>query len=646
MGAGFAMRPVRLVLAGLAAAFLVVTAAAAAPLEAYGKLPTIESATVSPSGHAIAIVVTDGEQRTIVVKELASGEITLRGFVGDHKIRNVQWAGDDHLLVVASNTSNAFDVVNGYREWFFGSVIDIRKKKLRPLMGKAEADLSAIVSIPVVRMYRGEPMVFAQGVIFSGGRGLISLFRIDLDNGATRLVATGEPDTIDWVVDPQGQPLAQELYVNGTGQWSIKVKVDNGWREAVSATAPLDRPILLGLGRAGNSVAYAIRGDGGAWTWREVGVDGGSVTEPIDVDDAQGALRQALDGRLIGEYALVGDEGRYRFFDPADEKAWNAIVAAFAGSRVELQSWSTDRRKIVVLVDSPRDGPRFAIVDLIGRSADWLGGMYADLTPADISPREPIRFRAADGMALSGYLTLPRGRPAQKLPLVVFPHGGPAARDTPGFDWWAEAMASRGYAVLQVNFRGSDGFGASLLEAGYGEWGRKMQTDLSDGVRYLAAKGTIDPKRVCIVGASYGGYAALAGATLDTGVYRCAVSVAGPSDLKRMVQWARSHNGAPALRYWARFMGAEDAADGVLGDISPALHADRVGIPVMMIHGRDDTVVPLEQSQIMADALDRAGKPYELVVEKGEDHWLSRGETRLDMLKAAMAFLEKHNPPS
>jgi dipeptidyl aminopeptidase/acylaminoacyl peptidase len=219
-------------------------------------------------------------------------------------------------------------------------------------------------------------------------------------------------------------------------------------------------------------------------------------------------------------------------------------------------------------------------------------------------------------------------------------------RDEPGFDWWAQAMASRGYAVLQVNYRGSAGFGWNFLKAGFGEWGRKMQTDLSDGVRHLAAEGIVDPKRVCIVGASYGGYAALAGATLDPGVYRCAASIAGPSDMRRFVVWSKTQSGIEAQRYWSRFMGAEALRDPVLQQISPAMNADKTEIPILLIHGRDDTVVPLEQSQIMERALQKAGKPVEMVVMPGEDHWLSRGDTRLQMLSSVVGFLEKHNPPN
>jgi dipeptidyl aminopeptidase/acylaminoacyl peptidase len=171
-----------------------------------------------------------------------------------------------------------------------------------------------------------------------------------------------------------------------------------------------------------------------------------------------------------------------------------------------------------------------------------------------------------------------------------------------------------------------------------------MQTDLSDGVRYLAKEGLADPARVCIVGASYGGYAALAGVTLDPGVYRCAVSVAGISDLKRMLQW-ESADGEQNKRYWNRFMGVTGPADPLLERISPIKHLAAVDAPVLLIHGRDDTVVAFEQSQVMFDAMKHAQKPVEMVTLKNEDHWLSRGETRLQMLQSTVAFLRAHNPP-
>ena len=201
--------------------------------------------------------------------------------------------------------------------------------------------------------------------------------------------------------------------------------------------------------------------------------------------------------------------------------------------------------------------------------------------------------------------------------------------------------------MLRPNYRGST-LDRKFLEAGYGQWGRKMQTDLSDGVRYLVKEGIADPARVCIVGASYGGYAALAGAALDPGAYRCAVAVAGVADIKRMLTWVNEQHRSKqswAQRYWDRFMGVTGPNDSAVEAISPISHVGSITMPVLLIHGKDDTVVPFEQSQLMYDALKRARKDVQLVTLKHEDHWLSRGETRLQMLQASVAFLRVHNPP-
>jgi len=176
-----------------------------------------------------------------------------------------------------------------------------------------------------------------------------------------------------------------------------------------------------------------------------------------------------------------------------------------------------------------------------------------------------------------------------------------------------------------------------------------MQTDLSDGVRYLASEGIVDPKRVCIAGASYGGYAALAGVTLDPGVYRCAVAVAGLSDLKSFLLNENRHSSSRspsyAERYWDRFLGVAGPDDPVVAAISPIKHLSAVTVPVLLIHGKDDLVVPYEQSQTMFDALRKANKPVEFVTLKAEDHWLSRSATRLQMLESSVKFLRANNPP-
>ena len=294
-----------------------------------------------------------------------------------------------------------------------------------------------------------------------------------------------------------------------------------------------------------------------------------------------------------------------------------------------------------MLVNGTLHGYSYQLMDMNTFKAEPIGDVYENIgTPLQV---KRVTYEAADGLKIPAYVTFPRGKAPKNLPLIVFPHGGPATRDTAEFDWWAQAMASQGYLVLQPNFRGSP-VTTSHLRAGFGEWGRKMQTDLSDGVRYLVKEGMADPARVCIVGASYGGYAALAGVTLDPGVYRCAVSVAGISNLKHMLQDVNAYNDRDR-RYWNRFMGVNGPSDPLLQQLSPIKHIATINVPVMLVHGRDDTVVRFDQSSDMFDAMRHAKKAVEMVTLKNEDHWLSRSDTRLQMLQSSMAFLRAHNPP-
>jgi dipeptidyl aminopeptidase/acylaminoacyl peptidase len=618
-------------------------AARAAALETYGRLPTIESAAISPDGQTIGMIWTNGEQRRIVVQPIGQPDKLQVENAGDVKVRSLFWGSPTHLMVFYTRTADIRRVTGPRAEYMMGAVYDTTTRKARPLMHDVQGGLNAIYGRPAVRTIAGKPVAFLQGVRFIEGRGRLVLFRVDLTTGRSEVVDEKSEDAAEWVVDSDGEVLARADLDRSSGRWRLYMRDRRSWRP-VTLPETAERPDLDGLGRTSKSVLVRFVEDDRT-VFREVDSQTLAVSEPLTLPGAS-PVRDPATHLVIGAYALVGDDDRWSFFSPQDQKIWDAVRKAYPDDRIQLLSQSSDRKRLVVRVDSPTEGPFIVLVDLNTRGSTLVGGVYKDLEPADVSPVRPIRFKAADGLELTGYLTVPRGKEARNLPLVVNPHGGPAARDTPGFDWWAQAMASRGYAVLQVNFRGSQGFGWPFLKAGFGQWGRKMQSDVSDGVRHLAAEGVIDPKRVCIVGASYGGYTALAGVTLEQGVYHCAASVGGLSDMGKMAAWSRRQGGLLRQRYLLRLLGAENARDDALDAISPALLADRAQAPVLLIHGRDDTVVPLEQSRYMADALKRAGKPAELVVLPGDDHWLSRGETRLQMLKSVVTFLETHNPPN
>jgi dipeptidyl aminopeptidase/acylaminoacyl peptidase len=626
--------------------------AAAPPLSLYGRLPNLEQVEISPDGKLLAIAVTDGEKRMMLIREATEGGklLTAMNF-GDNKLRGLQWAGAEHVLITTSSATQVWGLSGPKREYLMGFDFNLVTRKQTMLMNGEDDAMNIVLESPDVRFIDGVPYAFVEGMHFNDGVGWNTLYRVNLKTSVTRMLNTGgSADTDDWLVSPDGQPLAQSLYDQKLGAWSLKIKnPSGGWTTVEKAVSKTGSYGVRGMGRDGKSVLVWMRDeDGSKSVLREYTPDGAHVVVPGS-DAYDGAIMAPDGSRMIGAFSLVGDERRYTFFDTKAQASWNAVLKAFPGDQVSLASWSDDRRRIVVQVDSPTLGPAYALVDLDTKSARWLGDIYGNLKPEHVSEIKPIKYKAGDGLEITGYLTLPRGRDPKDLPLVVLPHGGPEGRDTLGFDWWSQALASRGYAVLQPNFRGSEGFGDDFVEAGYGQWGKLMQTDLSDGVRHLAKQGVIDPKRVCIVGGSYGGYAALAGATMDRGVYRCAASIAGPADLRRMLIDNNQRFGSgqnSALRYWLQFMGADGVKDPDLAAISPARMADRVDIPVLLIHGKDDTVVPYVQSTIMAEAMKKAGKPVELVTLNGEDHWLSRGATRLQMLTAVVGFLEKNNPPN
>lgn len=626
---------------------LLVAPCAAAPLEIYGRRPAMDQVEISPAGSRLAFVAEIGAGQRVVVRDVATKKFIAAVSGGDFKIRSIQWADEDHLIIVSSKLTELRGVTTttARNEYSQGVVLTVSENKVQPLLyeGAAEA-LLVLHDRPIVRRVGGQTLIFAESTAFVDYDGRSAIFRTDLARRRTTLVKAGEPTTYGWLIDQEGKILGEANHFESSGASRIKLRGSNGLMRTMETPPGAKDAYFLGLGRDSRSVLVGYEKDEKPLI-AEIDLDTFSWSEPLIDTEVDELIWHPGTHQVMGYTNLVGDTTTYTFFDPADQAAWRSVTRAYPGQSVALLSMTDDRRRFVVRVDSPSEGLAYALVDLDAKTADWLGEAYVGLTATDISPVQAIAYKAADGLEITGYLTLPAGAEAKNLPLVVLPHGGPAARDTPGFDWWSQALASRGYAVLQPNFRGSDGFGRDFLEAGHGEWGKKMQTDLSDGVRDLAAKGLIDPKRVCIVGASYGGYAALAGATIDTGVYRCAVSVAGPSDLKRMLATDKREKGVGALRYWSRFMGVDGIRDPDLALISPAAMADKTAIPVMLIHGKDDVVVAYEQSTIMADALRAAGKPVELVTLDGEDHWLSRSDTRLKMLQSTVAFLEKHNPP-
>jgi dienelactone hydrolase len=611
-------------------------------LNVYGQLPSLEDWALSPDGTKAANVQTKGDERYILIRTLPGAQLLGGSRIGKEKLRSIRWMDNDNLLIEISTTSDTPVGYQGPRqEWFQLLTYNVPKRQLRGL--RAGQGALIVMGQPMVREINGATTLFVSGLMLYEGRVGVGLFKYNVADAQMQVISTGVYDATNGLVDAAGHVTGVLTYKSDNEKWELHLLQEGRMRVAASGNAALDLPMLLGFSIAGDAImVQSIEGDKSLW--RPLLLKDGSWGEPME--SIGEPILERKSGRMIGAIGRAGCV----FFDNELKARWNAVLSAFPDERVDLISSSDDFGKILVRVFGPADGYIYALFDWSSHHTYILGKVYDGLVA--VAEVKAISYSASDGLTIPAYLILPRGKAAANLPLIVLPHGGPVAADTDRFDWWAQALAAQGYAVLQPNYRGSD-LDYHFMAAGFGEYGRKMQTDVSDGVGYLARQGIIDPKRVCVVGASYGGYVALAGITMQPEVYRCAVSVAGLSNLKRMLQWtnlqstsfSERHGDSVRQRYWDRFMGVTGPNDPALSAISPIEHVSAVQGSVLLVHGKDDTVVPYDQSDLMVSALKRAGKSVEFVTLKNEDHWLSRSVTRLQMLEATVAFLRTSNPP-
>lgn len=617
--------------------------AAATPLEAFAALPLMSSLAVSPTGAELAWLDRSEGGTRVRARGRSGGDLLIDVDVSDRTVRGVFWASPDHVGIL---TTVLDQTPLGYGQWTIMDLVNVRTGRAARALSEAERRTFPLIGGYMPGTYRGEPVLYVEGFgEVSRGGYAYNLYRVDLDNGRARTHEEGVENVTGFLVRPTGEVAARVTYVAEDGRWKLAARTGSGWREVYATRALLDPPSLMGFGRTPDTVAFSGEVDGKA-TVTHVGLLAEHQVDPIILPDRPNAAFRDGAGTIVG-LGFYGSGQQYVFFDPAIQAAWSRVSGAFAGKQVTISDHSQDYKVFTLFVTGPNEPGSYYLFDAERGAVSLVRRTMPAVT--QVAEVRAVSYTAADGTPIEAFLTLPPGRDPKNLPLIMHPHGGPQARDELGFDWWAQAMASRGYAVLQPNFRGSEGYGQAFIEAGFGEWGKKMQSDLTDGVRWLAEQGTIDPSRVCIVGSSYGGYAALAGMTLDVGTYRCAVSVSGVSDLRAMLREEERQGLAgrknPVIRYWNRFMGGTGSGDRTLDQRSPAMLADKVEGPVLLIHGRNDTVVPYEQSEIMERALRAAGKPVRLVPLEGEDHHLTYAPTRRQTLEATVAFLEQHNPP-
>lgn len=562
---------------------------------------------------------------------------------------------DDHRLILVASGENMR--LNGYRGMHDISTAfsyDLRSNAVTQLLKPGyvayagQTGLGDIVGLSNDRQFVFMPAYTQKTNRPRTGPVVYSLLKVDLSGEAKpKIVSRGRDDVIDYFIGGDGKPLARERFIERTGVYMVEVKDGKKWRTIYTDDSKLRAFSISGITPDEKSlVLIAEDEETGFDSCYTMDVGTGKISAKLfsrPGKDIDGILIDI--NRVIHGVSYAGFTPEYQFFDEKQTERVAAIQAKFGTQRVSVVDWTPSFSKLLVYVEGSQSPGDYYLFDEKD-TPKFLMSARRNVAPERIHPIVEITYKAADGLNIPALITIPRSRRGElkDLPAVMMPHGGPESHDVMGFDWMAQAFAEQGFLVIQPQFRGSSGFGARHLLAGRGEWGGKMQSDLRDALTHLVKDGIVDQRKVCIVGWSYGGYAALAGAAFDGSLYRCAVSINGVADVTRMLKQEKREENRyfDVYSYWQHVVGNGEVNEEFTDRISPARFASQVEIPVMLIWSNEDEIVSPDQSKRMWKALRKVDKPVEKLIFKGEGHSFDDSANRAKTLDAIVDFVKRH----
>lgn len=625
------------------------------PVEVFAEFPMIDTPRMTPDGKWIAAKVRlDGQQ---VLALLAIGQKLPPAIIardgdfdtdkqGERQIASYQWLDSDHLLIAIDSRDNfAGDWFNNRRYASYNRAT----KKIIPLGWADSLGPTSVLWTSV----SGPPHILLQRVDKNSGTEMWShpeVLDIDVETGKSQKVMRGNTEVSNWEADEDGVVRMGVSNDADTGKVKVLYRPDGN---AAMTTVYNDVPdrytgaALPEMMLAKGGKAYATsRKDGfnALYEYDLTTMKLGNKVFGVDGYDIDGAAMSPDRTKLDGVSVTKARAERI-FFNPRLKEIQQVLEESYGKGNVLIATGDARREKIIFRVAAMGQAETWYLFDTVTGGIGVLAYANETLKDAKLNPVSVVRYPASDGKSIEAILTMPRHRAGEKkLAAVVLPHGGPWARDNADWDpyGWAQALAEAGYVVIQPNYRGSTGYGAAWEKASEKSWGYRMQDDLNDAVTWLASQGTIDPKRVCMMGWSYGGYAASRAAQRDGDKYRCAISGAGVHDLPAMVRYDRNYLG----KYGAKnFLGS---AGTDLIDVSPGLHPEQYSIPILIIQGARDTRVPPSQSRDLVARLKKAGKvegkDFVYVEQPLNTHNLLREEDRKQVLTETLKFLKAHNP--
>jgi dipeptidyl aminopeptidase/acylaminoacyl peptidase len=627
------------------------------PIEVFGQFPTIERPLISPDGTIVAAKIRSGGVQVLALVPLSGGgkpriiardDEVAKDKIGVRRVVGWQWINADILLI--SLASRDFE----FGAWFDNTRVvayNVKTSKLTPLGWDKAGILGGNV------LWKTPPGDPKPRILLERHNNTAQSFEqmfqpevIDVDVNTGSYTTVVRPNIVvdSWEADGAGVVRLGSSSDRDTGKLRILYRPDATSQFRTIMLERMDMhttPVLPSYILAGSNKAYALANNEGyraLYEYDLTTMKPGKKVFGVDGYDLDG-VSLTPDGTAIQAYHYTTQRSHTRYLDSRLNQIQSVLEESFGAGNVAINSADAKREKIVFTVSAMGQAPTIFVFDTETGNTTRLAYFNETLKNAKLNPVKVIRYQASDGKSIEAIVTTPRHRTGKGLPLIILPHGGPWARDDADWDayQWAQAIAEKGYVVIQPNYRGSTGYGKEFGKAVDGNWGLRMQDDLNDAIGWLAKDGTIDPKRVCMVGWSYGGYAASRAAQRDGDKYRCAISGAGVHDLPAMVAYDKGYLGV----YGAK---AGLGAAGDLKAISPSLHAADYSIPILIVHGAKDQRVPVAQSRNLVARLKAAGKKegkdFVYIEQPLNTHNLLREEDRIQFLREAEKFLDAHNP--
>lgn len=606
------------------------------PARNFAGRPAFWDAKLSPDGALFSFMRQGAEATQIVVTETSTGKL-VRAFASGptDELQWYRWVSKDKLLLSVSSPGKFYDQDVRYSRLVLVELATGVMTRLFPRSNVIEGD-------NVIHIAKDGSYILV--AIQPSVNEYPAVMRHELKpDGKITTVQAPRDGVFSWETDDKGVVRMgtgfvrgqERLYYRPAGSEELvfvpKPAEERGW-EAVHIDGESDTGYVLSEGENGRVALRRFD-----FAKRQV-IDTVFEHPQWDIDSV--AIRN---GKPFAAF-YTAERDEVHWFDPAMAKEYRALRKALGDGEVWVTSRAEDESRMLVYAGNESDPGVLYLFDPVAGAMREISQYRPELDFRALARPKPVQYTARDGMVINGFLTLPRGREARNLPLILMPHGGPyGIRDKLEYNDEVQLLANRGYAVLQPNYRGSGGYGEALFEAGAGQIGRKMQDDIDDAMDWAVAQGIADAKRVCVVGGSYGGYAALWSVLRNPERYRCAASWAGVTDWNKLLIYDRRYLSARVNKWWSARVRGEDKSQN-LDEVSPYRTAGTLSRPVLLAHGTKDQRVPIAQYNIFEKAARTAPLPPQTLVIKDEGHSFSKPENAQAWYEALDAFLAKHNP--